>query len=205
MTSLNLHHPNILKTMMFLLVLITSTSSQSNCEESKPYPDKMFPEVLISTTMGDILVELDRNRAPITVNNFLKYIKSGLYNKTIIHRVEENFVIQGGGYDRKFEEISECEKIYNESGNGLRNTKGTIAMARYDDPHSATSSFYFNLTESTSLDPNPKNWGYTVFGTVIEGMDILMSISKVKTGYSDKLQAENVPIEPIIINNVEVK
>ncbi len=175
------------------------------CENIEVYPDNIFPQILITTSMGDILLELDRNRAPITVNNYLKYIKADLYTNTIFHRVEENFVIQGGGYDAKFNEIINCGKIYNESGNGLRNKVGTIAMARDNDPHSATSQFYFNLTDSSSLDPNSKNWGYTVFGEVIEGMEVLQAIAKIKTGYSDALQSDNVPIEAISIKNIQIK
>ncbi len=106
------------------------------CDDTEIYPEKYFPQVLISTTMGDILVELDRNKAPITVNNFLKYVKAELYINTIFHRVEKDFVIQGGGYDASMNSIEDCGKIYNESGNGLRNRMGPIAMARYDDPNS---------------------------------------------------------------------
>lgn len=191
--------------MMNLLILLFMFISVGNtCEDAEVYPDKMFPEVLITTSMGDILVELNRNKAPITVNNFLKYVKEGLYTNTIFHRVEENFVVQGGGYDARFNEINECGNIFNESGNGLRNKTGSIAMARYDDPHSATSQFYFNLTDSNSLDPNPKNWGYTVFGEIVEGKEVLQAISKVNTGYSDKLQSDNVPIEPISIKSIKV-
>ena len=174
------------------------------CDRTEVYPDNTFPEVLIKTSMGDILLELDRNRAPITVNNFLHYIKSNKYKNTIFHRVEKDFVIQGGGYNKNFEAISECDKIFNESGNGLKNTKGTIAMARYGDPHSATSQFYFNLTNTPSLDPNSKNWGYVVFGEVIEGIEVLQNISTVKVGYSDILSSENVPIEPVTIIEVTI-
>ena len=155
--------------------------------------------------MGDVVIELDRNRAPITVNNFLQYIASGSYVNSILHRVEKDFVIQGGGYYKNLEDIVECKKIFNESGNGLKNTKGTIAMARYDDPHSATSQFYINLSESPSLDPNAKNWGYTVFGEVIEGMDVLSAISNVEVGYSKALDASTVPLEPIIIKSIKVQ
>jgi len=188
-----------------MVILAFAINGAIACEDVPVYPDKIFPEVLIETSVGNIIIELDRKRAPITVNNFLQYIKSGLYTKTIFHRVEENFVIQGGGYDIKFNAIDECDKIFNESGNGLKNKAGTIAMARYDDPHSATSQFYINLTDSPSLDPNAKNWGYTVFGEVIEGMDTLKKISKVRVGYSDKLEIENVPHEPITINKISVQ
>jgi peptidyl-prolyl cis-trans isomerase A (cyclophilin A) len=187
---------------IFFLLSLFCSGWVAACEKGEVYPDKVFPEILISTNMGDILVELDRNRAPITVNNFLKYIKSGAYINTIFHRVEKNFVIQGGGYNKKLEPISECEKIFNESGNGLKNTKGTIAMARYDDPHSATSQFYFNMTDTPSLDPNEKNWGYTVFGDVIEGMDILDKISTIAIGYSNKIDSDNVPVEPVYIRKI---
>ena len=192
----------VLMTIIFITVLFNCSQA---CDEAELYPDKMFPEVLISTNMGDILVELDRHRSPITVNNFLKYIKSGKYEHTIFHRVEKDFVIQGGGYNEKFESITDCGKIYNESGNGLRNKTGSIAMARYDDPHSASSQFYFNLTDTPSLDPNSKNWGYTVFGEVIEGMDVLKNMSNAATGYSNTLQSDNVPIEAIIINSIMVQ
>jgi len=188
-------------TLIFCLLTVSITNA---CEKGQVYPDKTFPEVLIKTSMGDVIIELDRNRAPITVNNFLQYIKSGAFKKTIFHRVEKDFVIQGGGYNKDFKEITPCGKIFNESGNGLKNSRGTIAMARYDDPHSATSQFYFNLTDTPSLDPNAKNWGYTVFGEVIEGMNILDAISQIRVGYSKKIDSVNVPIEPVIVLNVSV-
>ena len=187
------------------LVLIFLNTIACACNEGQAYPDKTFPEVLIETSMGNIVVELDRNRAPITVNNFLNYIKSGTYKNTIFHRVENDFVIQGGGYNADFKAIKDCGKIFNESGNGLKNTTGTIAMARYADPHSATSQFYFNLTDSPSLDPNAKNWGYTVFGDVIEGMDILEKIAQTEVSFNDNLGVENVPVKNIFIKNITVQ
>ena len=191
--------------LMKLLAFLLLFNQALACDNKNLYPDNSYPEVLITTSMGDILVELDRIRAPITVDNFLQYIDSGAYLGTVFHRVEKDFVIQGGGYDVKLKGIKECKQIYNESGNGLKNTKGTIAMARYDDPHSAASQFYFNLTDTPSLDPNSKNWGYTVFGEVIEGMEVLNAISQVKIGYSTVLDATTVPIEPILIKNITVQ
>ena len=191
--------------IIILLIALIIFNQTHACKTIEIYPDKTFPEVLIKTSMGDILVELDRNRAPITVNNFLHYIDSNKYNNTIFHRVEKDFVIQGGGYNAAFDSLIECNKIFNESGNGLKNTIGTIAMARYDDPHSATSQFYFNLTDTPSLDPNSKNWGYTVFGEVIEGMEVLQAISKVRVGYSKTLNSENVPIEAITVIHMNVE
>jgi len=193
---------------MYLNILIFTLLSGTQalaCDKTEIYPDITFPEILIKTSMGNILVELDRNRAPITVNNFLKYVQSGKYNNTIFHRVEKDFVIQGGGYNSQIQEVLECDKIYNESGNGLKNTTGTIAMARYDDPHSATSQFYFNLSDTPSLDPNTKNWGYTVFGEVIEGMEVLHEISKVKVGYSKKLDSITMPLEAIVIKEITIE
>ena len=189
----------------FIILFLILSNVSIACEQDEVDPKNMFPEILIQTSMGDVIIELDRNRAPITVNNFLKYVKSKGYNSTIIHRVEKDFVIQGGGYNKSMKEITQCEKIYNESGNGLKNTIGTIAMARYDDPHSATSQFYFNLTDTPSLDPNAKNWGYTVFGEVVEGIDVLQEISKVKVGYSKKLNSVNVPLEPVIIKQMSIQ
>lgn len=195
----------ILLALLLTSSILVITSSSFACNTAEIYPDKTFPEILIKTSMGDIVVELDRNRAPITVNNFLQYVQSGTYNGTVFHRVEKDFVVQGGGYDRELKEITQCGKIYNESGNGLKNTKGTIAMARYDDAHSATSQFYFNLTDTPSLDPNAKNWGYTVFGEVIEGMEILDAISKVKVGYSKRLDSVSLPIERVTIKRMTMQ
>ena len=186
------------------IILLITFNNTYGCDSQTVYPDKTFPEIEITTSMGVIVIELDRNRAPITVNNFLKYIKMDMYKNTIFHRIEKDFVVQGGGYNTQFDEIDECDKIFNESGNGLKNTEGTIAMARYDDPHSATSQFYFNLSDNPSLDPNAKNWGYTVFGEIIEGMDILKKISQTKVGFSHILNSENVPTESIIIKSVSI-
>ena len=193
------------KNIIIASVLLLSGFCIQACEDGELYPDKMFLEVKISTNLGDVIVELNRNRAPITVNNFLKYVKNKAYNNTIIHRVESDFVIQGGGYDKEHKDIESCGKIFNESGNGLKNTKGTIAMARYDNPHSATSQFYFNLNQNESLDPGAKNWGYTVFGEVIEGMDVLEKISKMRTGYHEDFDSTSFPMESIIIKSVELE
>lgn len=193
----------VLKLIFILLILFQSTVW--SCDNDKPYPDKVFVEVNIETNLGNIVVELDRNRSPITVNNFLKYVEKNLYNNTIIHRIEKDFVIQGGGYDQKLNSITECGKIFNESGNGLKNTKGTIAMARYDNPHSATSQFYFNMGENEGLDPNRKNWGYTVFGVVIEGIDVLETIAEIETGIHNDLDSTTFPKQEVLIKKVTVQ
>ncbi len=173
--------------------------AHAGCNGEKPYPEESFPTIRFETTMGVIDVELDRERAPLTVDNFLRYVKAGRYDNTIFHRVMPGFVVQGGGYTPQLKTIPQCAPVVNESGNGLRNDEGTIAMARFDAPHSATSQFYFNLGDNDSLNPNPKRWGYAVFGYVTEGMDVLKKIAAVKTGYSDQLDADNVPQQPVIL------
>jgi peptidyl-prolyl cis-trans isomerase A (cyclophilin A) len=149
--------------------------------------------------MGEIVVELNRLRAPYSVNNFLRYVLEGEYNGTIFHRVMSGFVVQGGGYTKDIEEKTLHASVCNESGNGLKNITGTIAMARYADPHTATRQFYFNMNDNASLDPNSRSWGYTVFGEVIAGMEVLEAISAVETGYSEDLDAEDVPVEVVML------
>ncbi len=172
-------------------------------EGAKVQPENLFPKVAIETSLGTLVVELNRHRAPITVNNFLRYVVEKHYDGTLIHRVEPEFVIQGGGYDAKFKERPLRAPIFNESGNGLKNDMGTIAMARYSDPHSATDQFYFNLNDNDSLNPG-RRWGYAVFGEVVEGEDVLEKIAAVKTGYSEQLDAENVPLQPVVIRKIRL-
>lgn len=160
-------------------------------------PDNLFPTVRLETSMGDIVVELNRMRAPVTANNFLRYVLDKKYNNTIFHRVMPGFVVQGGGYTENLEEPELYAPIINESGNGLKNQPMTIAMARFDDPHSATNQFYFNLASNASLDPNSRSWGYAVFGQVISGQEVIEAIAAVATGYSENLDAQDVPLVPV--------
>jgi peptidyl-prolyl cis-trans isomerase A (cyclophilin A) len=164
----------------------------------------MFPSVRIETSMGEFVIELNRLRAPITSNNFLRYVLDGHYDNTIFHRVMPNFVVQGGGYTRDYEEKPLRSPIYNESGNGLENMPMSVAMARYEDPHSATSQFYVNLAANESLDPNSRSWGYAVFGTVVSGQDVVEAISKVETAYSDGLDAMDVPVQAVLLIRASV-
>jgi len=197
---------NILSIVLMLVsVPLTCWSVDKDCFPPEMIPDNMFPTVKLETTRGDIEVELNRMRAPITANNFLRYVLEGEYDGTIFHRVMIGFVVQGGGYTKDIEEKTMHENILNESGNGLQNKFGTIAMARYEDPHSATRQFYFNMENNASLDPNSRSWGYTVFGTVISGMEVLQAIAEVETGYSEDLDAEDVPVEPILLITASVK
>jgi peptidyl-prolyl cis-trans isomerase A (cyclophilin A) len=195
----------ILSTLMILIsVPVTSWSADKDCFPPEMIPDNMFPIVKLETSMGDVEVELNRMRAPITSNNFLRYVLEGEYDGTIFHRVMPGFVVQGGGYTKDIEEKTLHPNILNESGNGLKNIPGSIAMARYEDPHSASRQFFFNMANNTSLNPGSSNWGYTVFGEVVSGMDVLEAIAEVQTGYSEALNAEDVPLEPVLLIKASV-
>ena len=156
-----------------------------------------YPQVEIVTTSGTFILELDRNRAPISVENFLNYVSEGFYTNTIFHRVIEGFVIQSGGYTTEFETKETKTEIVNESGNGLSNRRMTLGMARSNEPHTASSQFYINLVDNFSLDPMPTRWGYTVFGEVISGFEIVDVIGQSATQTYQDLQ--DVPVAPIII------
>lgn len=184
-----------------LLLVSANVSAKDKQDGSHVQPDNYYPRVKMETTMGDIVVELDRRRAPITVNNFLRYVDKQAFNGTIFHRVVPGFVVQGGGYTPEFDEKSKFPEIFNESGNGLKNEIHTIAMARQNDPHTANRQFFFNVNNNSSLDPG-REWGYAVFGMIVEGGDIVDKMSEVETEYSLRLNAPNVPVEPIILEKV---
>lgn len=167
------------------------------CFPEDVMPENLFPTVRLETSMGDIVVELNRLRAPVSTNNFLRYVLEKKYDNTIFHRVMPGFVVQGGGYTEALEERELHAPIINESGNGLKNSVMSIAMARFDDPHSASNQFYFNVAANSSLDPNSRSWGYAVFGQVVSGEDVVNAISAVETGYSENLDASDVPLVPV--------
>ncbi len=182
------------KWLVSTLCWVTMSAFAQTCTVEKPIePDNWFPQIRLETSSGVVVVELDRRRAPVTANNFLHYVTSGSYDGTVFHRVVADFVVQGGGYDLDGNERPEIDPIINESGNGLRNAQGSIAMARFDDPHSATSQFYFNLKDNDSLDPSSRRWGYTVFGYIIEGAEVVEAIGKVAT------HADERPQVPVIL------
>ena len=156
-----------------------------------------YPQVEMVTSSGTFVLELDRNRAPVTVENFLSYVKDGFYKDTVFHRVIEGFVIQAGGYTKDFEEKETKPEIINESGNGLKNQRMSIGMARNNLPHTGSSQFYINLINNNRLDPMPTRWGYAVFGDVIDGIDVVDAIGHSATESKQDLQ--NVPVAPIII------
>ena len=185
------------------MVVSFAAAAAKKDDGSQVQPDNYYPRVKIETTMGDIVVELDRRRAPITVNNFLRYVDKRAYEDTIFHRIVPGFVVQGGGYTADFEGKSNFPEIFNESGNGLTNDLHTIAMARQSDPHTANRQFFFNVNDNSSLNPG-RDWGYAVFGVIVEGGDVVDAMSEVETEYSIRLNANNVPIEPIVIKKVTV-
>ncbi|MBU3720483.1 MAG: peptidyl-prolyl cis-trans isomerase [Burkholderiaceae bacterium] len=161
--------------------------------------------VVLTTSMGAFTLELDAKKAPKTVENFIAYVKSGHYDGTIFHRVMDNFMIQGGGFTDKMVQKPTKAAIKNEADNGLKNDRYTVAMARTSDPHSATAQFFINVADNEFLNfssPTERGWGYTVFGKVTAGTDVIDKIKKVKTGNSGFHQ--NVPQEPITILKAEV-
>ena len=162
-------------------------------------------KVLLKTNKGDITLTLDSAKAPKTVANFLEYVQRGYYDGTIFHRVIDNFMIQGGGMTAGLKEKSSGAQIENEADNGLKNERGTVAMARTSDPHSATAQFFINVGDNDFLNHSAKNaqgWGYAVFGKVTDGMDVVDAIRKVKTGNSGFHQ--DVPTEDVVIENASV-
>jgi peptidyl-prolyl cis-trans isomerase A (cyclophilin A) len=194
-----------LLSVLLTLVIWLDAVAAPDCFPQDVLSENLFPALEFVTSKGTIVVELNRNRAPATVNNFLRYVLDGHYNNTIFHRVIPEFVVQGGGYTPELDERPLREPVINESGNGLSNRSGSIAMARYNDPHSATSQFFFNLKDNDSLNPNARSWGYTVFGDVIEGFEVVEAISAVETGYSEGLDTPDVPVEPVILIEVRVQ
>lgn len=195
--------------LLALAVLLSAWSTAHAEFQSHPpdvLPDNTFPVVVFETSLGTVEVELDRRRAPATVNNFLSYVVEGAFDDTIFHRIIQDFVVQGGAFDEEWNEVPARAPVMNESGNGLRNDAWTIAMARYDDPHSATSSFFFNVADNNdALDPNPKHWGYTVFGMVIAGQDVLEALAAVPTGYDAGMDYQDVPVTPVKLLKVSVQ
>lgn len=179
---------------IFLTLALLVGASKSHAVD----PTNIYPKVQIVTSMGVIIVELNRVKAPITVDNFLEYVVKGEYNNTIFHRVVPEFVVQGGGYDAEFTVKKTAKDIFNESGNGLKNKMGTIAMAKENRPHTANRQFFFNLSDNKTLDPG-RVWGYAVFGEIVEGEEVLEAIATVDTEYNDSIGWHDVPVKPVTI------
>ena len=190
---------------LLLLVVLQTPQTPAPAPAAQPpvvlEPAPGNPVAVISTSMGDITVELFKDRAPVSVENFMRYAAEGFYPGTIFHRVVKNFVVQGGGYSQGMVEKATHEPIQNEATNGLKNTRGTLAMARTQTLRSATSQFYINVANNSALDHRgytPSEFGYAVFGRVLSGMDVADRIAEVPT------KNEN-PLEPITIKSVTVK
>ena len=162
--------------------------------------------VRLQTNHGDIVLELNAQAAPLTVENFLRYVNDGFYDGTVFHRVIQDFMIQGGGVTAELSKKQTHEPIQNEADNGLRNLRGTVAMARTSDPHSATSQFFINTVENAYLDhqaKTDKGWGYCVFGKVVEGMEVVEAIEKVPT--TTKQGWRDVPVEAVVIQKAVIE
>lgn len=159
------------------------------------------PHVVIDTSLGEIELELNAKQAPISVENFLGYVDAGSYNGTIFHRVIPGFMVQGGGFDKNMQQKPTNKPIENEAGNGLKNNRGTVAMARIQAPHSATMQFFINHADNSFLNQNSRDFGYAVFAKVVKGMDVVDQIAQVRT--ANKGGHQNVPTDPILINSVK--
>ena len=192
----------VLASAVLLLVTAQAPAPPAPAVSPTPAPRPPGPVVSIVTTLGEIRVALRPDKAPLTVENFLRYVKAGHYNGTIFHRVIPNFMVQGGGMDAALKEKATRAPVRNEAKNGLRNARGTLAMARTNDPHSATAQFFINIKDNHSLDFGIRGAGYTVFGEVIQGMDVVDKIIAVPTG--SRGTYENVPLTPVFIKSARL-
>jgi peptidyl-prolyl cis-trans isomerase A (cyclophilin A) len=172
--------------------------------DTSPPPAKAAAptQVLVVTSLGNFTIELNAERAPLTVAHFLKYVDQGQYSGTIFHRIIPNFVIQGGGFDANYKAKPAPAKVVNESGNGLTNLRGTVGMARSSEPHSSDCQFFVNLFDNEALDPNKTRWGYAVFGKVVQGMEVVDRIGNVPTGARGNFK-EDAPLTPVLIERIE--
>lgn len=197
-----------MKPSLYALLLVAALLPLAGFPQDNPHPQKEHGmiKVTMETNQGVIKLELDADKAPLTVANFVDYAKAGFYDNTIFHRVIAGFMIQGGGYDTDMKQKKTRPPIRNEADNGLQNLKGTIAMARTSDPDSATSQFFINVADNHFLDhksPTPQGWGYAVFGKVTDGMDTVEKIERTRTGFNFGMK--DVPLQEIVIRKVTVE
>jgi len=196
------HRKNPCFLVLPLLGLLISTPLAAKEKSKMTEPT----QVKLETSLGTITLRLDRDKAPLSTDNFIAYVKSGHYDGTIFHRVIPGFMAQGGGFSADFQQKPTSKPIKNEADNGLKNTRGTIAMARTSDPNSATAQFFINYVDNGFLDyksPTPQGWGYAVFGEVTEGMDVVDQMAKVPTGAGGPMPTD-VPKTPIVIQKATV-
>src|ERR1700704_6641730 len=162
------------------------------------------PQVKVTTNVGEFVIEVRQDRSPLTAANFLRYVREGFYSGTVFHRVVANFVIQGGGHDATSYALkAPHENVFNESGNGLQNKRGAVGLARGDAPHSGNAQFYVNLVDNPDLDPVATRWGYTVFGRIVQGMDVIDHIGETPTGAVGPFKSD-APLKPLIIEKMEM-
>ncbi len=192
--------------MTAAIVMVTPTGAQTASQPNIGNPSmSTSPRVKLTTSAGDIVIELDGVNAPKTTENFLAYTRDGFYDNTIFHRVIDGFMLQGGGFEPGMKQKTTKAPIENEANNGLKNDKYTLAMARTNDPHSATGQFFINVANNDFLNhtaPTAQGWGYAVFGKVVEGQDVVDAIRGVKTGNSGFHQ--NVPTEDVLIEKAVI-
>ncbi len=166
--------------------------------------DEPTTQVKVTTNMGEFVIEVRSERAPLTAANFLRYVREGFYSGTLIHRVVSNFVIQAGGHDATTMKLKPTrDNIFNESGDGLQNKRGAVGLARGDAPHSGNAQFYVNLVDNPDLDPVATRWGYAVFGKIVQGMDVIDRIGEVPTGAVGEF-TKDAPLKPVIIQKMEI-
>jgi len=183
------------------LVVAAAFGQQNESPQTQPAttPSEKNPQVVMETSMGQIVIELYPDKAPVTVENFLRYVDEKHYDGTIFHRVIKRFMIQGGGYTQDMRDKETHAPIKNEAANGLKNKRGTLAMARTSEINSATDQFFINTQDNSFLDHGTRDYGYAVFGKVVEGMDVVDKIESVQTGAQDR------PTKPVIIKSVTRK
>jgi peptidyl-prolyl cis-trans isomerase B (cyclophilin B) len=196
----------LLALCLLLPALVTAQTTDQEPIEPSDEQTMEYPTVILNTNFGAITIELFEDKASLSAANFMQYARDGYYNGTLFHRVIPNFMVQGGGFDTDFQQKETREPIENEADNGLANERGTLAMARTNDPHSATSQFFINVTDNDFLNhrskANGQTWGYAVFGRVTDGMDVVDAIRAVDTGRRGMHQ--DVPVEDVIIESVEI-
>jgi len=189
--------PGWLSVLTWLLLIALLPVAPSSAAEQTT-------QVRVTTNLGDFVIEVRNDRAPLTSANFLRYVREGFYSNTLIHRVVANFVIQGGGHDATTLLLKPAhDSVFNESGNGLQNKRGTVGLARGESPHSGNGQFYGNLVDNPDLDPVPTRWGYTVFGRIVQGMDVIEHIGETPTGTMGPFKSD-APLKPVIIEKMEI-
>ena len=180
-----------------LLLAVVLLHAEARAEEPNP-------QVKVTSNLGEFVIEVRQDRAPLTAANFLRYVREGFYSGTLVHRVVANFVIQGGGHDATTYALKAThDNVVNESGNGLPNKRGAVGLARGDTPHSGNAQFYVNLVDNPDLDPVATRWGYTVFGRIVQGMDVIDRIGETPTGAIGPFKSD-APLKPLIIEKMEM-